>query len=267
MRHVNQVSPKVFLNTTKVFDRVDLETLLKARGSRNPVGLAATHVRNWKAKGLIAVPKKALYVSTVTRPPDPLLLAAKGAPDAVLGYSSALYLFGLSRSLLFEFPFLTTTRARAFRWGTYRFSPTTPPRGLSPKVLKDWTTTKERDGQDLAVTTLERTVVDAFDRLHLVAGTEEAWAALTAITALDLDALHAYARLIDSSSVYARLGYYLSRMQRELMVPEALLQRLESRIPSAPTYFRPQERGNLDKRWNLFVPRVIQPGHFEAFDA
>ena len=67
---------------------------------------------------------------------------------------------------------------------------------------------RDRVGLDVAVTGLERTLVDLFDRPHLGGGVEEVWKSLATVEFFDLEAVTEYAALLGNATTVAKVGFF-----------------------------------------------------------
>jgi len=258
------VSLPNFFRSYPIFTSEELAAFLKDRGSPNPRNRESL-VRYHRDRGAILQIRKGLYcslplgVSAKDCPVDSYLLASKLAPDAVLAYHSALDVHGRSYSIQQRLVY-TTLKAPAgatfnFRGTTYRaVSPPKQLGGREPEVQH-----LDRAGQQLRVTTLERTLVDVLDRPRLSGGWEEIWRSLEMIPYLDLDRLIQYALLLKKSTTIARVGFYLMQHRAALMVEDEHLKRLREHRPSSPKYLGsdPAISGRLVPEWNLIVPESV----------
>ncbi len=191
---------------------------------------------------------------------DPYLVASRLAPDAVLGYHTALELHGYAHSVFERYQFLTRTSARACEFRSLLFQPVRCPGALAGKGgERVGVQVMDRLGLDLRVTTLERTCVDALDRPDLCGGWEEVFRSLEAVPYFDLDALVAYAVRLRSATLAAKVGWFLELNSKRLDVGGRVLRRLRSRAPQSKHYLeRGSTRGHrLVAGWNLMVPTAL----------
>lgn len=194
---------------------------------------------------------------------DSYALTAKLAPDAVLAYHTTLAFFGKAYSVHQRFQYLTATAARPFRFRDQAFQPVQFPKALRETGQTLWgVKTAERNGVDLRVTSLERTLVDVLDRPDLSGGWEESWRSLASVEFFDLDRVVEYAVLLGGATIAAKVGLFLSQYREKLMVEESHLAALRKRKPRAPHYLEPgRHSANGDtkfiREWNLVVPRDL----------
>jgi predicted transcriptional regulator of viral defense system len=253
-----------FLHAHPVFTGQEFADFLKSRGSSNPRTREAL-VRYHRERGAILQVRRGLYYSIPPgtnpeqAPVDSYLVAAKLAPDAVLAYHTALEVHGRSYSVQDRVVFLTTKypsgRSFKFRGTTYRAI--TPPTKLSGK--QPGVESMDRAGQQVRVTSLERTLVDVLDRTRLSGGWEEVWRSLETISYLDLEQVAEYALSLGNSTTVARVGFFLSQHREALSVEDNLLERLRQHRPKNPKYLTNDEprSGRLFPEWNLVVPEQI----------
>lgn len=66
--------------------------------------------------------------------------------------------------------------------------------------------------------------------------------------------------LLGSRTLAAKIGFVLESRRDELVIPEALLERLRTRIPRAPVFMDRSRKGRLVARWCLIVPHDLLAG-------
>ena len=216
--------------------------------------------------GRVVRVKRGLYVSVPlgsapdSLAVDPLLVGSRFAPDAVLSHHSALELHGLAQSVLWTHTVTTNHNVRRTRFRGVEYMGVKPPKALVAAGRQDeHVMTANRSGLDVRVTDLERTVVDALDRLELSGGWEEVMRSLDHVRVLDAEAACDYALLLDQAATAAKLGLFLDVHREELLVEQAVLDRLKA---VAPRHVYRIERGTAQSfrtvpRWRLSVPEGL----------
>lgn len=256
---------RAFLDTHPVFSRAELVAHLRADSSSNPKAVDALLRYHVRAGHLLKL-RRGLYAvvppgsSPGTCFVDPYLVASRLAGDAVLGYHTALELYGKAHSTFQEFYFLTGTAVRGFAFRGQRFRSVVFPRKLVRRDCERFgVEIRDRAGLDVAVTGLERTLVDLLDRPAFGGGVEETWRSLEAVEFFDLDVVIEYALLLGSATTIAKVGFFLESHRETLMVQDRHLARLHPRRPRQPHYFAPrmQGKGRLVSEWNLVVPEAV----------
>ena len=256
------MTPEQFLATHGLFTRGDLQAVLRDRGSLSPETVTS-HLVRWKRLGRIVQVKQGLYVrrnegGEVMPVIDLLALASRMAPDAVLAYHTALEAHGHAQSLFEKLTFATWTKTKPVRFLGRRIVPVRP-RGSLARAGRSggWTESVDRAGMEVKVTTLERTLVDIFDRPDLSGGLDEVWRSCASIPALDLRELEGYLLLLDRPTVTARVGFFLEHRTDDLAVSSGLLDRLRQRSPRTKAYMDRRRRSRLAAGWNLMVPEGL----------
>ena len=254
-----------FFAAHPVFSRAELTAHLWTHRSDTPKAVDAFLRYHVRAGHLLKL-RRGLYTVVPAGadpgacPVDPYLLASRLAGDAVLGYHTALELHGKAHSVFQEFYFLTVTAPRPFRFRGQPFRAVTFPRKLVRTDEERFgVETCDRAGLDVAVTGLERTLVDLFDRPDLGGGLEEVWRSLATVEFFDLEAVTEYAALLGNATTVAKVGFFLEAHRKRLMVSDAHLTRLRRRRPRQPHYFekRDASKGRFVAGWNLVVPDSV----------
>ncbi len=218
-------------------------------------------------RGHIIRIRRGLYYSVpkgsnpIECPLDPFLIASKMASDSILGYSTALDLFGNLHSLKNEFVFISKNHnAKPFLFRGVIYKAVSLPTGLLKSGNESFAVAEiNRSGGKVLVTTLERTFVDIFDRPSLCGSWEEIWKSLESIEYLDLEKVFQYALLLGNATTNAKLGFFLETHQERLIVENDFLDALSKYRPKRPHYLERAEKGSsrLFPRWNLIVPDSI----------
>ena len=193
-------------------------------------------------------------------PVDPFLVAARLTPDAVLSYHTALEFHGKAHSV---YTHLTYSASRPLGPLTFRAHVLRGAKFSKALLLLGkehfGVSTAERSGQELRVTSLERTLVDVLGRPDLSGSWEEIWRSLESVEFFDLDKVVAYVRLLGNATTGAKVGFFLEQHRESLMVEDRHLRALRDLRPQQPHYLDRAKRasGRLVAEWNLVVPREV----------
>ena len=262
-------SSSEFFHTHPIFTTQEFENFLHQRGRSENPQTRRNSLHSFSRRGVILPVRRGIYCSVPpgTQPEvcpiDGYLLASKLAKDAVLGYHAALELHGRSYSVHNLFLYLTKKypAGRIFRFRGMTFRSVAPPTRLLRAGKESFGVTGvDRQGQDVKVTTLERTLVDVLDRPKLAGGWEEIWRSLETIPYFNIDQIVEYALILAKRKTIAKVGFYLEQHAKELMVTDIQLAALEKKRPEKPQYFSRKSAGEPGKvvpRWNLIVPQAI----------
>lgn len=191
---------------------------------------------------------------------DSYLIAGRISKDAVLSYHTAFDFHGISYSLFHQFTFMSQKKIRPFTFQQDEFICLSFPKTLIKKNKTDTEViTVDRQGLNIKVTSLERTLVDALDRPEYAGGWEEIWRSAEHITILNFDKIIEYAILLDNASTIAKLGFFLEQHKEQFKIDEKYLKILEKNKPRGIHYLdrTKRESGKFIQRWNLIVPNKI----------
>lgn len=252
-----------FFHHHPVFTREEVVRHLAKRGSEHPQTVANL-LRYHVAQGRILRVRKGLYASVPpggdpeTLPVDPFLVASRAQATAVIGYHSALELHGMAYSIFEVLTYLCPHPARPWAWRGVSYRPVGLPRALHRNQSSSWGVTNvDRQGLDVPVTSLERTLVDVLDRPDLGGGWEEIWRSLESYRFMDVDRVVAYTKLLENGATASRVGFFLEQHQEAFQVSEPQLRALEQLCPKQAHYLDHERGGRLAKRWNLVVPELV----------
>lgn len=260
-----------FFSRHPVFTTKEVADFLRQRGSDSrwtQKALLAHH----QQQGHIVRLRRGLYASVpsgvdpVEVSVDPYLVASKLTDDAVLAYHTALEFQGKAYSTFSRFCYLTAHRTRPCSIRSQRFRGVIVPKALRTKGKEFvYVRSYDRSGLSVPVTTLERTLVDVFDRPRLSGTWEEIWRSLESIEFFDLDVLVQYALLLDNATTIAKVGYFLDQHRERLMVEDSHLDVLKSHRPKQPHYMDRNAPGQsqLEDEWNLVVPAYVAEHRWE----
>ncbi len=257
------MKPELFLATHNLFTREELAAVLRQR--RRKETTVDSNLARWTRQGRIARVKKGVFIRLDTsegehrRPPDFVALASRMAPDAAVAYHTALEAHGFAQTIFEQLTFVTWTKTKPMSFQGRRFVPVRPRAPLLAERGERWIEKVERAGVEIRVTSLERTVTDVLDRPALAGGVEEVWRSLSSVPALDPNSLEEYVQLLGSRTLAAKVGFFLDTHREDLVVPDALLERLRAGIPRSPVFMDRSRKGRLVTRWSLIVPREMHP--------
>ena len=267
---MTRVTLSKFLAERQIFTIAEAQTHLQvSKDNRTLKNLMSYHLK----KGHIVRIRRGIYyvVPAGTSPEecqvDPYLVCSKLAPDAVLAYHTALAFWGKLHSVRNDFVYFTQKKMKApFLFQGLSYKGVSSPKNLVRcHALDCEVQTSYYLSHQLRVTSLERTFVDILDRPALTGEWEEIWRSLEAIEYLDLDAVSAYATLLENATTMAKVGLFLELHKDELMVEENHLKELSQHVSQKPHYLDRRSKGTqqLVKRWNLIVPRALLEREWE----
>jgi predicted transcriptional regulator of viral defense system len=150
---------------------------------------------------------------------------------------------------------LSFERCRPFEVRGVAFQAVRPAQSLKrSRALVDEVEERTAGGRVLRVTSKERTLVDALDRLEHFSSVFELVSAFSNAGRLRVEAMVAYAERLRHPLTVARLGVVLETLG---VFSQWQRRRLEALVPRTPVYFDEgtrQEQSVYDRRWQLLIP-------------
>jgi hypothetical protein len=150
-------------------------------------------------------------------------------------------------------------------FGAFRF--VAPPKALAEAGKANYlTTTMDRQGVEVRVTAVERTVVDVLHRAKLAGGAEEVLKSLDLVRYLDPAKVADYVDLLDNRSIASVSGWWLEKRRAVLGVTDDVLARLRARLPRSKHYALGAEPGHavLVEQWRALLPPQAVDAAFEG---
>jgi predicted transcriptional regulator of viral defense system len=190
---------------------------------------------------------------------DNILIAGRMTEDAVISYHTAIEFHALSYSI-YQLSYLCTVLPKGkilSQHGSYQ--QVAHPKPLQSSDIFFETKLYDRQGLDIRVTTVERTLVDCLDKPQFSGGWEEIWRSLESANFLDVDRIVQYALRFNNATTIAKVGFFLEQYQQQFSVDEKLLFILEKHKPKSKHYmqYNKRELNQYAKRWNLIVPLSV----------
>lgn len=252
-----------FFGTTPIFRRAEFAKACRRHpGDRAVTELLKYHLRVGNirriARGVFASVPKGIASKTATV--DRLLAASRLRLGAVIAYQSALELYGCATAGTAEVQMIARGEPGLVQTGDFACRFVSPPRHHSST---EGVTTIERQGLAVNVTTIERTLVDLFDRYDLAGGADDLFQSLDLVMEregrLDIDALIEYARRRGNAAAAGALGYWLDQERHRLEVADASLQDLRALAPRHVRYAlgATPGRGRAATGWKVILPAAI----------
>ena len=213
------------------------------------------------ARGVFAsIPK---HGDAATWSVDRFLAASRLREFGTIAYHSALELQGFAYTAGYDVQIIAKGDPGLFaaKGVTCRF--VKPPRGFT---LSHGVEIFDRLGQEVRVTTIERTIADSFDRHDLAGGADELFNSLEFVMRIDAFALVRYVRVLGKATTAGAIGFWLEREQERLGVADTVLDELRTLMPKQLRYALGTEPGQgiAVKDWNVILPFDIVESTFEG---
>ena len=243
------VSTEDFLRTHPVFT---LDEFARALGP-DAMGAARDRLKYHAGQGRVKPLERGLYASVpagidaARHRADRFLAAAALRPDGILSHHGALELLGAAHSTWNVCTVLTEKRRRPLDLDNaqVRFLQQPAPlrRGNNQRL---GSRTVAYQGAQLTVTGRERTLVDGFHQPRWVGGLAELVESASGFGVLDLDLVMQILDAYRVKTLYAAVGWFLSRFRDTFFVPDDFLRKLRKRRPRSPTYVPRKARVGME---------------------
>ena len=198
-----------FFSANPVFRRDEYAAAVGRRPQDRVVtAMLAQHLRAGNirriARGVFAsVPK---HADATTWSVDRFLAASRLRQCSTIAYHSALELQGYAYTEGHDVQVIAQGEPGTFEAAGFACRFVRPPRGFAPP---DGVTAVDRLGQEVRVTTIERTIADLFDRYDLAGGAEELFNSLDLVVRIDALALVRYVRTLGKATAAGAIGFWL----------------------------------------------------------
>jgi predicted transcriptional regulator of viral defense system len=255
-----------FFSAHPVFNRTEYAAAVGRKPNDKVVtAMLAQHARAGNirrlARGLFAaVPK---HGNAQTWTVDRFAAASKLRQGSFVAYHSALELHGYAYTDSSEVQLIAPGEPRHLQATGFSCRFIKPPRGFSHT---EGVTTVDRLGLAVPVTTVERTIVDVFDRYDLAGGAEELFNSLNLVERVNPAALLNFARPLHNALAAGALGYWLETQKERLGIPDMTLTKLHNLAPKQLRYALGAKpgKGKTAPYWNVILPAIISSPSFEG---
>ena len=254
-----------FLDANPVFTRDEFAAAMDLPKRSSPVArflgqqVAAERIRRLRREVFAAVPDHRTPGRHVL--PD-YIHASKYRPDGVLGYHTALRLFGIQYSVFASQVQVISGGPAGYAktpFGRCRFI--NPHRALVEAGRTEFLTVwKEPAGIPVRVTAFERTLVDVLHRPGRAGGRDEVVDSLATapfvLKNFDPGKVADYVELLGIRSLAGVVGWWLESWQSELGVTDRTLDRLRAMLPEWNSYWLRARPGKAElvSRWRVYLP-------------
>jgi len=109
----------------------------------------------------------------------------------------------------------------------------------------------------IAVASIERTIIDIFDRPEYAGGWQEIISCLLDLEAVNWGKLLEYIEIFNEKIMVHRMGYIFEKLQSAVNVPEQFIRALKKRTSKNTYYFDEKKLGKYSGTWRIVVPEKI----------
>jgi predicted transcriptional regulator of viral defense system len=189
---------------------------------------------------------------------DKLLIASKIRDEYYLGFHTALEYYGCASSFYNEAYICVKAKDRFDPFQYKRFS-------FRPVFVEDVTLgveEKSYQGSTIKVSSKERSFIECTDRIQYAGGWEECIKSLEGLGGLNMEKLLNLLYKYKKDILSRRIGYFLELLRKRSPfyehVNDHLLNEIERQITGPPRYLIYGEKGPLNRRWKLYIPKGFE---------
>jgi len=111
----------------------------------------------------------------------------------------------------------------------------------------------------VAVTNLERTIVDSIKDMDKISGIEEVVQNIESVHRMQEKRLLKYLELYQNQFLYQKMGYLLWQYKEQMGLSDSFFEKCKKQIGKSKRYLtRDQDGGCYDDTWKLVVPDDLQ---------
>lgn len=222
------------------------------------------YVNKMIKRGKLQRIRKGLYIvlSPLEKPErhiaDKLLIASKIRDEYYLGFHTALEYYGCASSFYNEAYICVNAKDRFDPFQYKRFS-------FKPVFVEDVTSEVEEkryQGSIINVGSKERSFIECIDRVQYAGGWEECIKSLEGLGGINMKKLLNLLHKQKKDILSRRVGYFLELLKKRSPfyedVNDRLLSEVESQITGPPRYLIYGEKGPVNRRWKLYIPKGFE---------
>lgn len=177
-------------------------------------------------------------------------IASHITPTSYVSHHTAMEYYGITDQVFNEVYVSSETNFRSFSFDGYNY------RYVASKSLEG--VEKPAFSGGIAVTNIERTIIDCVKDMDKIAGIEEVVQDLESIGRMQEKRVLKYLRLFQNQFLYQKMGYLLSDHQEKMGLSDAFFDSCKEQIGKSKRYLtRDQEGGRYDDEWKLVVPEGL----------
>ncbi len=217
----------------------------------NNMDSARSAVKRLMKEGMVAKIRNNMYtcISGETGAPiaNRFQIASRITPTSYVSHHTAMEYYGITDQVYYDVYVSSQTSFRDFTFDgyTYRFVMSRNSEGIDRPAYSG----------GIAVTNLERTIVDCIKDMDKIAGMEEVVQNIESVHRIQEARLLKYLELYKNQFLYQKLGYLLWQRKGQIGVCDAFFEKCKSQIGKSKRYLtRKQEGGCYDDTWKLVVP-------------
>lgn len=221
----------------------------------NNMESARSAIKRLMKEGIVAKIRNNMYtcISGETGAPvaNRFQIASHITPTSYVSHHTAMEYYGITDQVYYDVYVSSETSFREFAFNgyTYCFVVSKSSEGIE----------KPPYSGGVAVTNLERTIVDSIKDMDKIAGIEEVVKNIESVHRMQEKRLLKYLELYQNQFLYQKMGYLLWQHKEQMGLSDLFFEKCKKQIGKSKRYLtRDQNGGCYDDTWKLIIPDDLQ---------
>lgn len=177
-------------------------------------------------------------------------IASHITPTSYVSHHTAMEYYGITDQVFYDVYVSSETAFRDFTFDGYTY------RYVASKSLEG--VERPSFSGEIAITNIERTIVDCVKDMDKIAGIEEVVQNIESMGRMQEKRILKYLELFQNQFLYQKLGYLLSERKMQMGLSDAFFDNCKEKMGKSKRYLtRDQEGGRYDDEWKLVVPEGL----------
>lgn len=177
-------------------------------------------------------------------------IASRITPTSYVSHHTAMEYYGITDQVFYDVYVSSETSFRDFIFDGYTY------RYVASKSLEG--VEKPAFSGGIAVTNVERTIIDCVKDMDKIAGIEEVVQNIESMGRMQEKRILKYLELFQNQFLYQKMGYLLSEHQERMGLSDTFFDNCKEKIGKSKRYLtRDQVGGRYDDEWKLVVPEGL----------
>lgn len=221
----------------------------------NNMDSARSAIKRLMKEGMVAKIRNNMYtcISGETGAPvaNRFQIASHITPSSYVSHHTAMEYYGITDQVYYDVYVSSETSFRNFTFDgyTYCFVASKSAEGIERPPYSG----------GVAVTNLERTVVDCIKDMDKISGIEVVVENVECVHRMQEKRLLKYMELLQNQFLYQKMGYLLSQHKEQMGLSDSFFEKCKEEIGKSKRYLtRDQDGGYYDDTWKLIIPDDLQ---------
>lgn len=221
----------------------------------NNMDSARSAIKRLMKEGMVAKIRNNMYtcISGETGAPiaNRFQIASHITSTSYVSHHTAMEYYGITNQIFYDVYVSSETGFRDFMFDGYTYC------FVASKSLEGIEKPPYSGG--IAVTNLERTIVDSIKDMDKISGIEEVVQNVESVHRMQEKRLLKYLELYKNQFLYQKVGYLLWQYKEQMGLTDSFFEKCKKEIGRSKRYLtRDQKSGCYDNTWKLIVPEDLQ---------